>query len=243
MGGWAVHPGTAFRSRSDKPTYRAQASVILNAGIDMPTVTSAIQYFAGVLASPCPVYAIGVKALSGALLAVAWVSAQPATPRQPRFEDYPATQIYKGKPAPPKIVTAEQRMYRTRIREGVEKGWGVLRDGEEQPGPNFAGDMIVVRWGCGSPCLMMAMVDAVTGDVHTLPLAMKDRSMHDTLALPWLRIGNSVGGNPEVDFRQDSRLMVIKASPDYFKEIPHSYAYYYLWRDHHWTLLRQDSLD
>jgi hypothetical protein len=41
---------------------------------------------------------------------------------------------------------------------------------------------------------MLAMVDAVTGDVYSLPLAMKDRSMHDTLALPWLRIGNSVGG-------------------------------------------------
>src|ERR1035438_5845146 len=106
----------------------------------MPPVTNAVQYLAGVVASACPVYAIGVKARLGALLAVAWVSAQPVTPRQPRFEDYPATQIYKGKPAPPKIVTAEQRMYRTRIREGVEKGWGVLRDGKERPGPNFAGD-------------------------------------------------------------------------------------------------------
>lgn len=186
---------------------------------------------------------VGVKALSLALLAVAWVSAQQAALGQPRFEDYPATSIYQGKPAPPKIVTAEQRMYRTRIREGVEKGWGVLRDGVERLGPNFAGDMIVVRWGCGSPCLMTAMVDAVTGAVYTLPLALKDRSMHDTLALPWLRIGNSVGGNPEVDFRQNSRLMLIKASPDYFKEIHHSYAYYYLWQDHHWTLLRRDSLD
>jgi hypothetical protein len=74
------------------------------------------------------------------------------TPRQPRFEDYPATQIYKAKPAPPKIITAEQRRYRTRIREGVEKGWGVPRDGEERPGPSFAENMIVVQWGCGSQC-------------------------------------------------------------------------------------------
>ena len=42
----------------------------------------------------------------------------------------------------PKIVTPVQRKYRTRIRQGVEKGWGVLRDGREQnhPGPNFAGN-------------------------------------------------------------------------------------------------------
>ena len=149
-------------------------------------------------------------------------------------------QVYNGVPAPPKIVTASQRRYRTRIREGVEKGWGVLQDGSEQhrPGPNFAGKMIVVQWGCGSPCLMLAMVDAVTGEVFSLPLAMGD-----TLRLPLLCIGNSVGGNPEVEFRQDSRLMVIRATPDYFKSNHHSYTHYYLWRDDRWVLLRRERLD
>lgn len=47
--------------------------------------------------------------------------------------------------------------------------------------------MIVVQWGCGSPCLMMAMVDAETGDVYSLPLAMNDKSGSPSLALPWLR--------------------------------------------------------
>lgn len=40
----------------------------------------------------------------------------------PRFEDYPINEIYKAVPAAPKITTPAQRKYRTRIREGVEKG-------------------------------------------------------------------------------------------------------------------------
>ena len=158
----------------------------------------------------------------------------------PRFEDYPLQQIYNGVPTLPKIVTPSQRRYRTSIREGVEKGWGVLHDGREQhrPGPNFAGKMIVVQWGCGAPCLMMAMVDAVTGEIYSLPLAIDD-----TLALPLLCIGNSVGRGPEVKFRQDSRLMVIKATPDYSKRNHHSYSHYYLWRDNRWSLSYRERLD
>jgi hypothetical protein len=163
-----------------------------------------------------------------------------ADSRPPRFEDYPVKAIYQGPLSPPKIITAIQRRYRTAIREGVQKGWGVLRDGKEQghPGPNFAGNIIVVRWGCGSPCLMMAMVDARTGEIYSLPLAM-----NDSLTLPWLRVGNSVGGNPEVIFRRDSRLMVIRATPDYFQENRHSYSHYYLWQDGRWHLLYRERMD
>jgi hypothetical protein len=180
--------------------------------------------------------------LASALATSAW--SQTANTPLPRFEDHPVKQIYEGTPAAPKIVTPAEREYRTRITQGVEKGWGVLRDGKEQnhPGPNFAGKMIVVKWGCGSPCLMMAMVDAETGDVYSLPLAMNDRSGLPTLALPWLRIGNSVGGNPEVTFRLESRLMVIRATPDYFKENHHSYAHYFLWQNNEWHLIRRVRL-
>lgn len=159
--------------------------------------------------------------------------------RPPRFEDYPAKK-YGGALAAPKIVTLVERKYRTRIREGVEKGWGAYQDNREQhqPGPNFAGKMIIVQWGCGAPCLMMAMVDASTGDVYLPPLAVKD-----TLALPLLCIGNSVGSNPEIAFRRDSRLLVIKATPDWFKENHHSFTYYYLWQNNSWSLLYRETLD
>ena len=46
----------------------------------------------------------------------------------------------------PRLVQPQAKRYRGRIREGVEKGYGVLRDGKEQKGPNFAGNMIVIKW-------------------------------------------------------------------------------------------------
>ncbi len=189
----------------------------------------------------CLAYAEGVKAPFGTLLVcvlAVCARAQAPTSRVPQFEDYPVREIYKGTLAKPNITTPVQRRYPTRITQGVEKGWGVFRNGTEQRGPNFAGRMIVVQWGCGSPCLMMAMVDGVTGDIYSVPLATPD-----TLALPLLSIGYSVGGNPEITFRPDSRLMVIRATPDYFKEHHHSYVHYYLWQNSRWTLMYREGLD
>ncbi len=83
-----------------------------------------------------------------ALVATSIVLALPAKaqakPSTLRFEDYHVTEIFRGTPVAPILVTADQRLFRTRIWEGVAKGLGVLRDGREQAGPNFAGHYIVV---------------------------------------------------------------------------------------------------
>jgi len=57
--------------------------------------------------------------------------------------------------------------------DGVEKGWGVYRDGKAQgkSGPKFAGNMIVVEWSSGAPGMEMAMVDAKTGEVYYPPIS------------------------------------------------------------------------
>src|ERR1700722_13939823 len=73
----------------------------------------------------------------------------------PRFEDYPVTELFTGTPATPILSTPKQRMYRTRIRNGVLKGEGVFGDGRtERPRPNFAGHYIVVEVMCGAPCTL-----------------------------------------------------------------------------------------
>ena len=95
------------------------------------------------------------------------------TSRVPRFEDYPIDSVYSGKPAEPILVTPEERRFRTVIRRGVTKGWGV-EDGVTRkeiagPGPNFAGHYAIVQWGCGSPCLLAAIVDLVNGRVLPPP--------------------------------------------------------------------------
>jgi hypothetical protein len=74
----------------------------------------------------------------------------------PRFEDYPVTAIFKGVPAPPKLRPVD-RLFRTRIREGVAKG------------PNFAGHYTIADWGCGTGCVSIAIVDASDGRIYDAP--------------------------------------------------------------------------
>jgi len=128
-------------------------------------------------------------------------------------------------------------MYRTRIREGVEKGWGAFQDGTDRIGPNFAGHMIVIQWSCGAPRLMMAVVDAQTGSVYNPPISF-DGIGTQNLSLPLLTLGHRFSSNPEVEFRLDSSLMVIRATPKQTEQHP-SYTYYFPWQDGGWKLLRR----
>ena len=158
----------------------------------------------------------------------------------PRFEDYPAAEIFHGTPAPPLLVTKQERMFRTRIRDGVTKGEGVWRDEKEQPGPNFAGHYIVVTWACGSPCGMMAIVDAATGKVYRPPISdgfllppfpATDPDDPDRF-VPWVA---------EIKFRLNSRLMIVKANPDPSKERI-NYVHSFLWENNQWRLLRRIAM-
>jgi hypothetical protein len=176
-----------------------------------------------------------------ALLATVISAAAQATPALPRFEDYPAGHLFKGKPAQPKLDSPAARLYRTRIRDGVEKGWGVHdggwgvhseSQGSERPGPNFAGYCVVIRWGCGSPCIQLAIVDAQTGNVYPPPITAKG----SRFVLPLLTVGNRVSRPAEVDFRLDSRLMIVRATPIQSERHP-SYEYYFVVEDNRWKLL------
>lgn len=84
------------------------------------------------------------RAIPLLILVHSWLSAQPI----PKFEDYPAGPVYRGKPAGPKLVTEGGRLFRTRIRQGAAAG------------PVFAGHIAVARWDCGSACLSMALIDS-----------------------------------------------------------------------------------
>jgi hypothetical protein len=53
------------------------------------------------------------------------VLAQSTTTPLPKFEDYSVNEIFDHTPHPPILTTPQQRRFRTRIREGVEKGRGV----------------------------------------------------------------------------------------------------------------------
>lgn len=175
------------------------------------------------------------------LLLPACVWAQTHSGTVPRFKDYPAGETFTGVPVTPKLATPLEQSYSEQIRDGVEKGYGVFRDSKEQKGPNFAGNLIVIQWGCGAPCMRMAIVDARTGDLYYPPISFNGSGTR-SFDLPLLTIGDSVPQNPEVQFRLNSNLMIIKATPNQSGRHP-SYAYYFLWRQNRWTLLRKVQLD
>jgi hypothetical protein len=166
---------------------------------------------------------------------------QSISKRLPTFEEFPIREIFHGTPYSPILLTPEQHRYRTRIREGVEKGWGVLIGGtggneQQRPGPNFAGQYAVISWGCGAPCLMMAVSDLKTGTVLDPPLAAKSGQ----LALPLLVFPYRPGMNAEIEYRLNSRLMIIKATPHYWERLDaRAYAFYFLLQDGKWKLLRR----
>lgn len=115
---------------------------------------------------------------------------------------YPGGAPFKGKPAAVNLAShKDARMFRTRLREAAPKG------------PNFAGHMTVVTWGCGTSCQTVALIDARNGRVYFGPTA-------------------SLG----VKHRLPSRLLVVNP-PEEIKEAygdtPPDWGKpeYYLWRN------------
>ncbi len=160
-----------------------------------------------------------------------------AVTAQPKFEDYPVTEVFKGTPAPPILTTAEQRMYRTRIRNGVATGAGVWTGSSGKPiterGPNFAGHFFVIRWGCGSDCLMMAIVDARTGEVHgPPPLSGIPRALY----LPM----DPMSGR-DIDFQRQSSLMVLRNACKVDRS--ECGVYYFIWKNGRFNLVRRVLVD
>jgi hypothetical protein len=131
----------------------------------------------------------------------------------PRFEDYPAREVYRGPVAPARLDSKKARMFRTRLREG------------SRGGPNFAGRYSVVVWGCGTGCAQMGVVDSKTGRVYFPPLEYTD--IPDT---------EDEAARSRV-FRLDSRLLVLTRSR--YDGLGSYTAYYYLFDGGRFRLLRK----
>jgi hypothetical protein len=176
-------------------------------------------------------------AVAGLCALTITMSAWPQVRNQlPRFEDYPVSDVFKGAAADPILVTPEQRLYRTRIRQGVSKGRGVWngswKDAKERPGVNFAGHYTVIRWGCGSNCLMMAVVDAKTGRVHPPPLSGAGTEFY----VPMDPMSES-----EIDFKPDSRLMILRNACQ--KARTECGVYAFDWKDDRFRFVQRQLLD
>jgi hypothetical protein len=154
----------------------------------------------------------------------------------PAFQDYAVREIFSGAPTEPILATLEQRHYRTRIRQGVSMGRGVWSGSWKDPitrsGPNFAGHYYVIRWGCGSDCLMMAVVDAKRGRISGPPLS----GVGTELYVPMDPLSDR-----EIDFRVDSSLMILRNA---CKEARSQCGiYYFNWQKDRFVLLKRTLID
>jgi hypothetical protein len=151
-------------------------------------------------------YAVGVRGafrliLIGSL--AMWGFAQDG--RVPSFEDFAVAERFAGPYTQPLLSSSEELRFRTVIRNGVNKGLSVYdgATGKENAvsGPNFAGHYVIVRWGCGSPCMMAAIIDVRSGRVFPPPF--HHGSGHSYFEVPW-----NFPAEPPLDYRLNSRLLI-----------------------------------
>ena len=136
---------------------------------------------------------------------VAW--AQATGGRFPRFQDYPTSYTFTGKPGLPKLVYPADRLFRTQIRDGAAKG------------PNFAGSYSIVEWGCGSSCVSIAVVDAKSGEVYAAPF----RTLGYGSVLKYADVSEE--NYDPLEYKLNSRLLVVRGCP----EDRNCASYFYEW--------------
>lgn len=135
----------------------------------------------------------------------------------PRFEDYPAQTKFTGKPAPAIISHPRARLFRTMITT------------QAQNQRNFAGSYALATWGCGSGCRGFAVIDARTGKVYFNPKALNVGVVPNQI-------------EASLQFRPDSRLLIISGYVDGFRGYQSEAQFYYEWVNNRFRLLRKTKL-
>jgi hypothetical protein len=152
--------------------------------------------------------------------ALCWQAAGARESGPPRFEHYPTTDIFHGKPAKLQLITPQEREFRTRLQEGLSAG------------ANFAGHYIVIQWGCGAGCVMMAIVDALTGQIYKAPLpGTKEADFIVPLE------GTMPPDKQGFEFRLNSNLMMIRGGCR--AEGKYCGDYYFNWTGDKFVLIKQ----
>lgn len=129
-----------------------------------------------------------------------------AGPRLPSFQDYCVSEKFVGMPAPVNLSSHPKApRFRTRLRDGARKE------------PNFAGHYTVVEWGCGSGCLSLALVDAISGQV-----VFPDKI--SPVFFPGLPEGLKLMDQYDVLYRTESSLLIVHGVPATRKKVG---SYYY----------------
>jgi hypothetical protein len=152
-----------------------------------------------------------------ALVALASLLAQ--TPKYtaknpPRFQDFPVAEVWNRPPAPLKLTTSSERMFKTRLTEA-----------NRQPAA-FAGHYTMAFWGCGSVCSAAALIDLKTGEVYQPPLATPNGAGWER----WIMCPGSFEGTDD-EFHINSRLMIVRCGMNYSERLQKNIPdmWYFVW--------------
>jgi hypothetical protein len=118
----------------------------------------------------------------------------------PRFEDFPAAPSGTLKRKALNPSKPADRMFRTRLLNAAKEP------------PNFAQHYRVAIWGCGSNCFAGAMIDLQTGQTSPIPMAMSDGTTLKN-SEDWMICGRAYEKSG-LEFRIESRLMILRCGPD-----------------------------
>lgn len=131
-----------------------------------------------------------------------WSASKP-----PSFGDFSSAGVFSGTPAAPRLQTPRDKRYRTQIREQAR-------------GPaDFAGFYRIAKWGCGSECVSIAVIDLRTGSISDGPFN------NLSYGAPYSYAGGSSG----VEYRSSSRLLIARGCPGYRTGYGNCGTYYYEW--------------
>ncbi len=132
----------------------------------------------------------------------------------PRFEDFPVNENWHHAPAPLKLTTPSERMFRTQLTNAGKQA------------PNFAGHYRITFWGCGSNCAAGALIDLQTGEVFPLPLARPDGIGRER----WIICIAAFEGADD-EFHLKSRLIVLRCGLNFSEHLRKNLpdTYYFVW--------------
>jgi hypothetical protein len=136
-----------------------------------------------------------------------------AAEQLPTFDQFKVAEKFTGKPAAPMLRSRMQKQFRSVIRDAVEAG------------PNFAGHYTLAEWGCGAGCVSMAIVDSRNGQAFDGPFNVLGFDLSNVYE----------GGEEQLEFRIDSRLIVARGCPGE-KDCG---TYYYEWAGDQFKLIRK----
>lgn len=114
----------------------------------------------------------------------------------PSFNNFPATEMYAGKPAKPMLAADANP---------EDRETGAILDAAEKR-PDFAGQYRMAIWGCGSACIGAVLLDVRTGRIFDTPFL--DFSYDYVQA-----VGANVDRFEPLKYRPDSRLIIATGCP------------------------------